>query len=163
MVLQIRNNKVVAVRGVAESFETIANYAAYLALVHRAQRAGEAVMGGSDMDFPEEATNDPEVIKLAQQIVGPKCPGCSGPGVLSDDPQVMRCEMCGGVFTTDQPISEQQVRQFVAFGQAMLQNAGPDGSFYFDFMVVPSFREPGLATRVHGWADKATKRVVQWG
>lgn len=91
------------------------------------------------------------------------CPGCSGAGVLTDDPQVLRCERCGGVFTNPrfQGIIMEQAIRFVAVHQPMLANAGTDGAFYFDlFIVRPS---DGGQQRMHGWADKATKRVVQWG
>jgi hypothetical protein len=91
------------------------------------------------------------------------CPGCSGLGLLSDDPQVLRCQGCGGVFTNPaEPITEQQAFQVVAIHLPMLANAGPDGSFMFDLNVVTDWKGPRVA-RLHGWADRKTKRVVQWG
>jgi hypothetical protein len=65
------------------------------------------------------------------------------------------------VFTDGQPIPEAAALKFVLVGQPMLQNAGPEGQFYFDFDLTESKMIP--ARRLHGWADKATKRVVQWG
>jgi len=103
--------------------------------------------------------------EIAGQLLapkGPRCPGCSGSGVLTDDPQVLRCQSCGGIFTDPNfPIIGEAAIQFVAYHLPMLANAGPDGSFYFDLDILrPS---DGGRTRIHGWADKATKRVVQFG
>lgn len=93
------------------------------------------------------------------------CPGCSGAGVMTDDPQVAKCERCGGFFTTDfnQPIAFEAALKFVALGQPMLANAGPDGQFYFDLAVATTWRGKPEVGRVHGWADAKTKRVVQFG
>lgn len=87
-----------------------------------------------------------------------QCPGCSGTGIPTDVPQVLRCQGCGGVFTRE-PIVAQRAERFVAFGKPMLAKAGPAGSFYFDFDLDT---RPTIQ-RIHGWADQATKRVVQWG
>jgi hypothetical protein len=93
-----------------------------------------------------------------------QCPGCSGSGILTDDPQVLRCTGCGGVFTGADPISFDQALKFVAFKLGMLDNAGPDGQVYFDLTIInASGPQEGKPTRVHGWADRKTKRVVQWG
>jgi hypothetical protein len=99
---------------------------------------------------------------------GPKpatCPGCSGRGVLSDDPQVFRlvfqCTSCGGVFTSTEPITAEQAMRFVALGSPMLANATEDGTFYFDLDV--ALVDGSGHNRRHGWADRKTKRVVQWG
>lgn len=91
-----------------------------------------------------------------------ECPACSGPGTMSDDPQVLKCTRCGGIYT---PIGESIVGEaaikFVAYHLPMLANAGTDGQFYFDLVV---FRpSDGGKTRMHGWADRKTRRVVQWG
>jgi hypothetical protein len=93
------------------------------------------------------------------------CPGCSGGGELTDDPQVLRCLGCGGIFTDAQlPITFEQAMKFVAINQAMLPNAGVDGSFYFDLDVLdPILKDGKTFNRLHGWADRKTKRVVQWG
>ncbi len=99
--------------------------------------------------------------RIAQGDHG-SCPGCSGVGVLTDDPSVLKCERCGGFFTVD-PITFEQAMQFVALGQPMLTNAGPDGQFYFDLFVNTSWRDKPALGRVHGWADARTKRVVQFG
>ena len=167
MVLQIRDGRIVTVvNGTVD--QVITSYNGFRKIAEVALVHDEPILLGSDFDFPEEATDDPAVIKLAEQIRSPHCPGCNGPSVLSDDPQVMRCEACGGVFTPYSgnmalagPIHVDQAMPFVNFRAPMLANAGPAGSFYFDFMVIGDTNAP--ARRAHGWADKATKRVVQWG
>lgn len=88
-----------------------------------------------------------------------RCPGCSGEGVLSDDPQVLRCESCGGVFTVE-TITLEQAMKFVGLHLTMLDKAGPDGQFYFDLLI---YRARPTPDRYHGWADVKTKRVVQLG
>lgn len=89
------------------------------------------------------------------------CPGCSGSGVLTDDPQVLKCTSCGGIFTdAEQPITPEQAIKFVAIHLPMLANAGTDGSFFFDLELIGGRMD---GRRVHGWADRRTKRVVQWG
>lgn len=91
------------------------------------------------------------------------CPGCSGAGVLTDDPQVLKCESCGGIFTNPaEPIYRTAAWKFVALGQPMLANAGDDGQFYFDLNIIDG-PDGFKATRVHGWADTKTRRVVQFG
>lgn len=94
-------------------------------------------------------------------IVGTPCPGCSGEGVLTDDPQVLKCTMCGGIFTKrSEPITVEQALKFVAIHQPMKAEADLPGSFYFD-LELSDGRMAGR--RVHGFADRNTKRVVQWG
>jgi len=95
----------------------------------------------------------------------PMCPGCNGHGVMTDDPQVSRCESCGGVFTPDRtmPITMQQAFRFVRMDAMMLTDAGPDGQFYFDFFIATEWKDKPEIARVHGWADTKTKRVVQFG
>lgn len=91
-----------------------------------------------------------------------KCPGCSGQGQATDTRAVLRCEGCGGVFTQGaEAVIPERLIAFVKWHLPMLANAGPEGQFYFDFVVVaPSTNSK---TRMHGWADRATRRVVQWG
>ena len=90
-----------------------------------------------------------------------ECPACCGQGILTDDPQVLKCLRCGGIFTpAGERITTIQATQFVAFQLGMLANAGPDGQFYFDFVLQNAGMQP---ERVHGWADRKTRRVVQWG
>lgn len=97
------------------------------------------------------------------------CPGCCGDGILSDDPQVLVCRSCGGFYTADpkQPITTAQAIKFVAIHLPMLANAGQDGQFYFDLDLVAADAHirgnEGKTERVHGWADRKTRRVVQWG
>lgn len=101
----------------------------------------------------------------AQAAVRPStCPGCNGSGVLTDDPQVLRCDGCGGIFTdAETPITLVQALKFVLLNQPMQDRAGADGAFYFDLDLVEYGAKPANATRYHGWADRETKRVVQWG
>lgn len=91
------------------------------------------------------------------------CPGCSGAGVATvEDAQVQRCQRCGGIFTDRrQPITREQAQAFVSLQQPMLANAGAAGSFFFDLDVInPNGWQPD---RLHGWADRSSRRVVQWG
>lgn len=91
------------------------------------------------------------------------CPGCCGDGIKSAVPNVLTCRSCGGVFTVE-PITFDAALGMVAMNQAMLAKAGPDGQFLFDFVVFDVILADGkTVNRLHGWADKATKRVVQWG
>lgn len=105
----------------------------------------------------------------SQQVVAaPRpstCPACSGGGELTDDPQVLKCISCGGIFTdAELPITFDQALKFVALHLAMLANAGADGAFFFDLEVFDVILADGKTTnRLHGWADRKTKRVVQWG
>jgi hypothetical protein len=79
---------------------------------------------------------------------------------MTDDPSVLRCQSCGGVFTVA-PVTMEQVLKFVSVHLPMV--LGEYDPFYFDFVV--SSHDPGrmAGTRMHGWADRKTKRVVQWG
>lgn len=95
-------------------------------------------------------------------MADPKCPGCDGQGVFTDDPQVLRCANCRGVFTSG-VITQEQAIKFVRFQLPMLANAGADGAFFFDFMIGRDDDSVLPAQRVHGWADTKTKRVVQFG
>ena len=89
------------------------------------------------------------------------CPGCDGAGVPTDDPQVLRCERCGGIFTKqNQPITIDQALKFVWMFAPMQANAGPEGQFMFDLDIMDRL---GKRRRMHGWADRNTKRVTQWG
>jgi hypothetical protein len=93
------------------------------------------------------------------------CPGCSGAGILTDDPQVLQCERCGGVFTLrTEPITLPQATAVVRLHLPMQAEAGAEGAYYFDLTIV---RGPGplagTVERVHGWADRTSKRVVQYG
>lgn len=90
----------------------------------------------------------------------PKCPACSGAGRQTENKMVHKCERCSAVFTPAGafllPI---QALQIVSLSDHMLANAGPEGQFYFDLVV----SSDGKVHRMHGWADRATKRVIQWG
>jgi hypothetical protein len=91
------------------------------------------------------------------------CPGCSGLGLMSDDPSVLQCQGCGGVFTAE-GITPEQAIKFVAIHLPMVLGGeprfSPISTFYFD-LELSDGRLAGR--RVHGWADRKTKRVVQWG
>ncbi len=94
----------------------------------------------------------------------PVCPGCNGLGLRRETggvahySPILDCQRCGGIFT-DRALLGVEALQVVALSGHMLANAGPAGTFYFDFEVASD----GKIHRMHGWADKATKRVVQWG
>lgn len=93
------------------------------------------------------------------------CPGCSDIGVLTDDPSVLRCQGCDGVFTTE-PITLEQALKFVRIADAnLLPTAKAAGTFYFDLEVLyfNRNRTESQARRLHGWADRATKRMTQLG
>lgn len=116
-------------------------------LIEQDYQEAVAFLGKAKKDLPKPAS----------------CPGCSGSGVLTDDPQVLKCTSCGGIFTDPkQPICRTAAWKFVGLGQPMLANAGPDGSFYFDLDIVDG-PDATQGTRVHGWADVKTRRVVQFG
>ena len=89
------------------------------------------------------------------------CPGCSGIGVLTDDPEVLKCSQCGGIFT-NRPIPEEAALAQVRFHLPMLAQVGMEGTFYFDLEITRQ-GDRRNARRIHGYADKRTKRVVQWG
>lgn len=106
-------------------------------------------------------------IRRSSNIVpGSSCPGCSGVGVETNDPSILRCGSCRGFFTPKGAvISQRQMTAVIDTSQVMLAEAGEAGQFYFDLVVN---REQGygcdpVVRRLHGWADVATRRVVQWG
>lgn len=87
------------------------------------------------------------------------CPACNGSGVLTDNPSVLRCERCGGIYSQrNEPITLEEVRKYVNYTQ--MRPEPLKDQFYFDFYIVfPS----GEIDRMHGWACSETKQVVQWG
>lgn len=103
----------------------------------------------------------PEALDIALLRGDGLCPACNGDGILTDDPQVLKCRSCGGLFTDRQSITAEQAMKFVAIHLPMQLNAGGDGQFFFSFELGGNGRLSGA--RVHGWADAKTKRVVQWG
>jgi len=96
------------------------------------------------------------------------CPGCSGAGVPMDSYNgavsdfIWRCLGCGGAFT-HLPVTVEQALPVVALDQAMLANAGAEGQFYFDLVILTSWKGQQILKRIHGWADRQSKRVVQFG
>lgn len=120
----------------------------------------QAAVGAIQAEFTawEIARFTIQAVKLA-----PFCPACSGAGVLTDDPQVLRCERCGAIFTAAEPIVFEQAARFVALGLPMLANAGGDGQFHFDLTLATDWKGRPCVGRVHGWADTKTRRVVQFG
>jgi hypothetical protein len=89
------------------------------------------------------------------------CPGCSGAGIRSDYPGVFRCQQCGGFFTNpNEPITMDAALKVVALKAPMQANAGQAGTFYFDLDIITGANSH---RRLHGWADAASKSVVQWG
>lgn len=90
----------------------------------------------------------------ATKAAGNLCPGCDGQGVRLTD-HVLKCQRCGGYFSLE-PAAEDEVQTFVDLKAPMQANAAAGCQVYFDFMLGPRYR-------VHGWFDRTTKRVVQWG
>jgi DnaJ-class molecular chaperone len=88
------------------------------------------------------------------------CPGCSGFGRMTDNSSVLQCNRCGGFFTAE-PITREEAADVIAIQLPMLGNAGPDGQFYFDLDILAA--DCNSHSRIHGWADMKTRRVVQWG
>lgn len=89
------------------------------------------------------------------------CPGCDGQGILSDHAGVYRCQRCGGFFTNpNEPIAMDVALKVVALKAPMQANAGQAGTFYFDLDIITGANSH---RRLHGWADAASKSVVQWG
>jgi hypothetical protein len=113
------------------------------------------------INFPEPGSNGAN--QMATQTF-PTCPGCSGSAVMTDDPSILRCERCGGVFNqANDPITPEQADRYVRVTAPMQDNA-VEGSFYFDFFIVMGVDIARLRpTRIHGWACSKTKRIVQIG
>lgn len=101
------------------------------------------------LSTPNQAAEVESTLKPAS------CPGCSAKGVaLPGLTAVFGCTGCGGLFTTVGAITHAQACTFVGLDRPMAPaSAHP---FYFDFDVVES-------GRVHGWADRTTGTVVQYG
>ena len=91
-----------------------------------------------------------------------RCPGCSGVGVLvaerSDVPcAVWTCEGCGGVFGV---ATVANATRWIAVDMPMVAQAADASIRYFDFLLVyPN----SSSAYIHGWADAATRRIVQIG
>ena len=90
-----------------------------------------------------------------------ECPGCANYGTLTDNPNVAKCGGCGGFFSID-TLTEREVGRYVRLDQPMLARAAGE-MFYFDFRVWTEWRGKTVVGRLHGFADTATKRVVQFG
>lgn len=87
------------------------------------------------------------------------CPACSGPGAQTDDARVRRCTECGGVFTVE-TIDRASAWRLVKFSSMLWYEVPSDQLFSFDL----SIEIPGRGVeRVHGVADRKSKRVVQYG
>lgn len=84
-----------------------------------------------------------------------KCPGCNGKLVAGKDNALIRtCKSCGGLIGS---CYRGELYGHVKVHLPMI--ATSDDMQYFDFDVLGS---DGVQ-RVHGWMDRATKRVVQYG
>ncbi len=88
-----------------------------------------------------------------QTSQAPTCPGCSGAGQPSAAAGVFTCGSCGGRFSVE-PVSVDVARSIVGIDRPMQANA--DELVYFDLVV----EDRG---RMHGFADRRTGAVVQWG
>lgn len=92
----------------------------------------------------------------------PRCPGCSGTGprVSNAFPSVRVCDKCHGLFTAG-PVPRWVALKFVALDHPMVANS--DNPQYFDFDILGDGVKLQAAARVHGWFDRVSKRVTQWG
>jgi transcription initiation factor TFIIIB Brf1 subunit/transcription initiation factor TFIIB len=86
-----------------------------------------------------------------------QCPGCSSTrGRETDVVGVYECAKCGGVVGQ---CYRGDASRFVAIHQPMQAECEDGDARYFDLMLLGS---QGIE-RVHGWMDRNTKRVVQFG
>lgn len=93
----------------------------------------------------------------------PSCPGCSNTGVATDtNPCVYSCNSCGGLFTV-RVIGWQECLAFVDLNAAMQPNGQRQALQYFDFTYAGPSCGGGQPQRVHGWFDRTTRKVVQFG
>lgn len=84
------------------------------------------------------------------------CPGCSSEGVLQKLPgNVFKCKGCGGLF--GDCAYKGNLSQIVNIHLPMV--ADSEDMQYFDISFIGS-EGPG---RVHGWMDRQTRNVVQYG
>jgi hypothetical protein len=83
-----------------------------------------------------------------------QCSACSGDVVAEWTPTMGRCRECGAVQGS---CYRGEASQWVRLGAPMLPNS--DDLRYFDLVVLGS---DGVS-RVHGWADRGSRRVVQYG
>jgi hypothetical protein len=91
------------------------------------------------------------------------CPACSGHGKpMAVGSAFLVCQSCDGLFTI-RPVRRVVAQAFVKLDDPMQANAGACASRYFDFDLKNSTDNPSQVTRVHGWFDPNSKRVVQWG
>jgi hypothetical protein len=80
-----------------------------------------------------------------------KCPGCSGQTEYFDA-GIRRCVTCDGLVGRT---SMERAERYVTL-DAMQANAPVERMRYFDFTF-------DNKNRVHGWYDRETKKVVQYG
>ena len=87
------------------------------------------------------------------------CPACSHPESTphASLANVQTCNACGGIFGT---LHVFETREVVDINAPMLANAEPEDMQYFDLMQIGSSTED---RRIHGWMQKSTHAVVQWG
>jgi hypothetical protein len=86
-----------------------------------------------------------------------KCSACSGRLVATDRPTLTRCRKCGGLHGS---CLRGDATALVGLGLPMQSNASsPEALRFFDLTVIGS---QGVS-RIHGWFDVQTVRVVQYG
>lgn len=84
------------------------------------------------------------------------CPGCSAKaGKETMVTGVLQCSGCKGLVGE---CYRGEALALVNLDSPMQANAAPENLRYFDFTFIG---EP--KTRVHGWFDRLTQNVVQWG
>lgn len=89
-----------------------------------------------------------------------KCSACSGslkpatnvPGISG----LSQCRRCGGLHGS---IYAGVATSLIGYGLPMQAESGPDGARYFDLSILGS----AGVSRMHGWYDPRTHRIVQEG
>jgi len=85
-----------------------------------------------------------------------KCPACNSSKVSSVAVQVHECRRCDAVFGS---CYRGDLYQYVVPVFDTVPDVPPEETRYFDFKVLGS---DGVS-RVHGWLNRSTRRVVQFG
>ena len=86
------------------------------------------------------------------------CPACSHTESTPHEnlADVVTCDRCGGIYGTCYVCD---TRKVVDVNAPMVANAEPEDMQYFDLVQLGSQG----TRRIHGWIQKSTHAVVQWG
>lgn len=91
---------------------------------------------------------------LDEPMSDDECPACSGQGVPEGTyPGLYTCSQCGGIF--GELPSWDAASKYIDIQDTLGVESSPEDLRYFDFFI--------NGERTHGWYDRKTKRVVQWG